>query len=100
MRKHGAFFVMISIMFNPLETTRLRFLEFLPEHAPAIFSWASDPGVMTYMGWGMHRTLEDSQEAVKFFAEESAKGSSCAVAIVRKSDGVVLGSTGWGFETP
>jgi RimJ/RimL family protein N-acetyltransferase len=68
--------------------------------AEAIFArYASDPEVTRYMGWPRHESLADTR-AFLAFSDELWQAWPAGPYLVESADGVLLGSTGFLFETP
>lgn len=69
--------------------------------AQAIFTrYSSDPRVTRYLGWPTHRTLADTEGFLAFCAAEWGRWPAGPLLIESRADGSLLGSTGFGFETP
>lgn len=85
-------------MFEPIDTPNYLIRAFRHDDAAAIFSYASDAETVRYMSFPRHQNISDSENAIRLFDEMIAKGSPFGIAIERKSDGKIMGSTGWLFE--
>ena len=82
-------------------TTRLQLSMPQAIDAPLIFeSYASDPEVTRYLGWPRHLSLADTEGFLSFSAQHWERWPGGPYVIRRLSDGLVIGSTGFGFETP
>jgi ribosomal-protein-alanine N-acetyltransferase len=69
--------------------------------AAAIFErYASDPEVTRYVGWPMHRRVEETRAFVAFSDADWARSPAGAYLILSSESGALLGSTGLAFETP
>ena len=87
----------------PLQIETARLLLSRPEasHAAAIFGrYASDPDVTRFLGWPRHQSVADTQAFLTFSAQESERWPAGPYLIWSRSDGQLLGGTGFGFETP
>ena len=84
-----------------IETSRLRLRRPISEDAEAIYArYASDPEVVRFMGWPLHRSLDDTRAFLKFSEAEWQRWSAGTYLIESRDDGRLLGSTGLSFETP
>src|SRR5262245_11213463 len=69
--------------------------------APAIFErYASSPEVTRYLGWPQHRSPDDTKAFLNFSAQEWQRWPAGPYVIRLRRDGQLIGSTGFGFETP
>ena len=69
--------------------------------APAIFErFASDAEVTRWMGWPRHTAVADAERFLGFSESEWGSWPAGPYLIERRADGVLVGSTGLGFETP
>ena len=69
--------------------------------APSIFRrYASDPEVTRFVGWPRHTTVEQTEAFVGFSDAEWSRWPAGPYLILSLDDGVLLGGTGLGFETP
>ena len=83
-----------------IETARLTLRQPGMDDALAIFErYASDPEVTRFLGWPRHRTVEDTQAFLRFSAEEWERSPAGPYLILSRADGLLLGSTGLGFQT-
>ena len=83
-----------------IETTRLTLRQPRIDDALAIFErYASDPEVTRLLGWPRHRTVEDTRAFLRFSAEEWKRWPAGPYLILSRADGLLLGSTGLGFQT-
>ena len=86
---------------NRLETPRLILRRPHASDAPAIFArYASDADVTRWMGWPRHTAIADTEGFLGFSESEWGLWPAGAYLIERRADGVLLGATGFGFETP
>ena len=53
-----------------------------------------------YLGWPTHRTITDTEGFLGFCESEWARWSAGPLLIESRADGLLIGSTGLGFETP
>ena len=87
----------MSIFTAPvLETERFILRPLTPEDADAVFEWAGDERVNTYMPYNTHRSPDDSRmwlESLATLENEYQWG------YVRKSDGLLIGSGGMRYHT-
>jgi len=69
--------------------------------ANAIFErYASDADVTKYVGWPRHQSVADTRGFLAFSEAEWQRWPAGPYLIRRRSDGLLLGSTGLGFERP
>ncbi|MEO5823368.1 MAG: GNAT family protein [Vicinamibacteraceae bacterium] len=84
-----------------VETSRLILRRPRTADARAIFErYASDPEVTRWLGWPRHTTITDSEGFVAFSEAEWERWPGGPYLIERRADGVLVGSTGFGFEAP
>jgi RimJ/RimL family protein N-acetyltransferase len=84
-----------------VETARLILRRPRTADAKAIFErYASDPEVTRWLGWPRHTSLADTEGFVGFSETEWERWPAGPYLIERRADGVLVGSTGFGFETP
>jgi len=84
-----------------VETARLILRPPTLDDAAAIFErYASDPGVTTFLGWPRHQTIQDTEAFLQFSTDEWARRPAGPYLIVARSDGRLLGSTGFAFQSP
>ena len=87
-------------MFAPIETDRLTLRRLVPDDAPAVFAYRSDPGVSRYQLW-----RPGTVESVRNFLKELAAvrpdtpGTWLQLAIVFRKDNAVIGDCGIRFPT-
>lgn len=83
-----------------LETTRLRLRRPRPADAASVFErYASDPEVTRYLGWPTHKSVADTDGFLAYCDAEWERWPA-GPYLVESREGVLLGSTGLGFETP
>ena len=83
------------------ETHRLLLRRPQPEDAAVVFArYANDPEVTRFVGWPKHESVADTQAFLAFSDAEWERWQAGPYMIWSRSDGVLLGSTGLGFETP
>ncbi len=84
-----------------LETARLLLRRPSLADAESVFSrYASDPDVTRFLGWPMHRSIEDTRRFLEFSELEWERWPAGPYLIESRDDRRLLGSTGLGFETP
>src|SRR5215469_13401731 len=84
-----------------LETTRLILRQPLMSDAVEVFErYASNAEVTRFLGWPRHRSLHDTEAFLRFSAQEWEQRPAGPYLIVSRNDGQLLGSTGFGFQTP
>ncbi len=84
-----------------IETARLWLSRPESRDAEQIFRrYASDPDVTRFLGWTRHRSLADTRAFLAFSAQEWERWPAGPYVIWSRGDGQLLGSTGFGFETP
>ena len=84
-----------------IETPRLVLLEPQAADAASIFErYASDPEVTRFVGWPRHQSVADTQTFLQFSAAEWERWPAGPYLIRSRSDGRLLGGTGFGFEGP
>jgi RimJ/RimL family protein N-acetyltransferase len=83
------------------ETARLILRRPSLADAESIFSrYASDPGVTRYLSWPTHLSLEDTRRFLELSESEWQRWPAGPYLIESRGDGRLVGSTGFGFETP
>ena len=84
-----------------LKTTRLILRQPLMSDAVKIFErYASDDEVTRFVGWPCHRAVHDTEAFLRFSTQEWEQWPAGPYLIVSRNDGQLLGSTGFGFQTP
>ena len=73
-----------------LETDRLLLRPFTEDDAESLYAYASHPEVGPPAGWRPHRSVEESRQVI-----ENIFIPSDALAVLRKSDGRLIGSAGF-----
>jgi RimJ/RimL family protein N-acetyltransferase len=69
--------------------------------AAAIYArYASDPAVTRWVGWPRHTAVEQTEGFLGFAAGEWTRWPAGPYLIERRADGLLIGSTGFGFESP
>ena len=91
---------MTSLVPERLETGRLILRRPRIADAEAIYAYASDPEVTRWMGWPRHTSMRDTEQFLAFCEAEWGRWPAASLAIERCADGRVIGTTGFGFETP
>jgi ribosomal-protein-alanine N-acetyltransferase len=82
-----------------IETARLLLLQPRLADAASIFErYSSDPEVTRFLGWPRHESVTDTQAFLRFSAEEWERWPAGPYVIRSRSDGRLLGGTGFGFE--
>jgi ribosomal-protein-alanine N-acetyltransferase len=77
-----------------LETSRLHLRPFTAADHDAIHAVYADPEVMRYVGHGAHRTLADTNAALRSYADALAARGYAFVAVVERETGAVIGDAG------
>jgi ribosomal-protein-alanine N-acetyltransferase len=62
--------------------------------------YASNAEVTRFLGWPRHRSVRDTEAFLSFSAQQWDQWPAGPYLIVSRSDGQLLGSTGFGFQTP
>lgn len=70
-----------------------------PEDAEAIFAYASDPAVTTYVAFPRHRSIEDARWFIAFSDAEWKRAPAGPYVIRERERHTLIGSTGLVFET-
>src|SRR5215470_5749564 len=84
-----------------LETTRLILRQPLMSDAVEVFErYASNAEVTKFLAWPRHRSVRDMEAFLRFSAQEWDQWPAGPYLIVSRTDGQLLGSTGFGFQTP
>jgi RimJ/RimL family protein N-acetyltransferase len=84
-----------------IETARLVLRRPRAEDARAIFErYASDRDATRYMAWPIHRTVGDTQGFLTVSDAEWAGWPGGPYVVETRSDGRLVGGTGFAFETP
>jgi RimJ/RimL family protein N-acetyltransferase len=84
-----------------LESPRLLYRRPTAADAGEIFSrYAGDPDVTRYMGFHRHESLEDTLAFIAMSDAEWEHWPAGPFLIRRRTDNVLVGSTGLSFETP
>jgi len=73
-----------------LETERLILRPWKVEDAPRLFELASVQEIGERAGWPPHKSVEESEEVIR-----TAFASDTVWAVVQKSDGLIIGCTGY-----
>jgi ribosomal-protein-alanine N-acetyltransferase len=79
------------------ETERLVLDLLRPGDEERAYGWTSDPAATRFMAWARHQNIESTREFVRRSSRPSTDEngmSNFAVAIRRKSDSLLLGTTG------
>lgn len=85
---------------DSLETARLLLRRPRADDAEAMFArYASDPEVTRFVGWPRHTVVDDTRGFLAFSDAEWNRWPAGPYLVVSRTDGLVLGSTGLGFET-
>jgi ribosomal-protein-alanine N-acetyltransferase len=84
-----------------IETDRLVLRKPMLADAEAVFSrYASDPRVTRYMSWPRHQSIQDTLAFLALSDAEWEKWAAGAYLIELGDGRRLLGSTGFGFESP
>lgn len=84
-----------------LETDRLVLRRPAAADAEAMFTrYASDLEVTRYVGWPVHRSVEDTRSYLALSDSEWQRWPAGPYLILDRASGELLGATGLSFETP
>ena len=84
-----------------IETDRLILSQPSASDAASIFErYANDPDVTQFLGWPRHQSVADTRAFLRVSADEWEKWPAGPYVIRARSNGQLLGSTGFGFERP
>jgi [ribosomal protein S5]-alanine N-acetyltransferase len=84
-----------------IETERLNLRRPLLSDAETIFArYASDPDVTRYLRWPRHKSIEQTRGFLSLSDDAWEKSPGGPYIIESRESGTVLGSAGFGFETP
>src|SRR5215472_1635476 len=84
-----------------LETTRLILRQPLMSDAAEVFErYASNAEVTKFVGWPRHRSVRDTEAFLRFSSQEWDQWPAGPYLIVSRTDGQLLGGTGFGFQAP
>jgi len=78
-----------------LETERLRLRPFTLDDEAAVFVLTSDPEIARFVRFEAHRTLVDTRAFLELVADHYLRGNRFAWALVRREDGLLIGSCGF-----
>jgi [ribosomal protein S5]-alanine N-acetyltransferase len=82
-----------------IETARLVLRKPRAADAEAVFSrYSSDPEVTRFLGWPMHRCVEETRAFLAFSDAEWQRWPAGPYLIESRGDGRLLGGTGFAFE--
>jgi ribosomal-protein-alanine N-acetyltransferase len=82
------------------KTTRLILRQPLMSDAVEIFErYASNAEVTRFLAWPCHRSVHDTEVFLRFSSQEWDRWPAGPYLIVSRTDGQLLGSTGFGFQT-
>jgi RimJ/RimL family protein N-acetyltransferase len=83
-----------------VETTRLVLRPPTRDDAASIFQrYAGDPDVTRFVGWPRHQSIQDTEAFLEFSAHEWARWPAGPYLICSRAGGLLLGSTGFGFQS-
>ena len=83
-----------------LDTVRLCLRRPRAADVEAVFRrYAGDPAVTRYLAWPTHESVGDTRAFLSFSDAEWDRWPAAAYLIHRRTDGILLGSTGLSFET-
>lgn len=85
---------MIDFPHTILKTPRLVLRPFEPTDAPAMFRWAGDEEVTTYLRFKTHENVAQSMKVILSWIEKETFPHVCNWAIVKKENLDVIGSIG------
>lgn len=81
-----------------VETPRLVLVRPQATDAQAVFAYASDPDVVSFMAWPRHRTVEDTIGYLAWSDQHWERHAAGPYLIQTREDGRVIGSTGFTFD--
>ena len=84
------------VPFVPLNTPRLALVALSLEHAPAVFTYTSDPDISRLVAWPRHENLEASRRFVARSMVGYAEGGYYEWGLIRRADQAFLGTCGFG----
>lgn len=83
-----------------IDTVRLRLQRPSHRDADRVFErYAADAEVTRYVGWPRHRSIDDTRAFLAFSEAEWARWPAGPYLIFDRQTGVLLGGTGFAFET-
>jgi RimJ/RimL family protein N-acetyltransferase len=83
------------------ETDRLSFRRPHADDAAAIFErYANDAEVTRFLGWPRHRSVDETRAFLRFSDAQWKRWPAGPYLILTRDTGALVGSTGFGFETP
>jgi RimJ/RimL family protein N-acetyltransferase len=77
-----------------LETARLRLRPFTPRDREAIHAVYADPAVMRFVGNGAHRSLEETDSALRIYGDVLARRGYSFLAVCERDGGALIGDGG------
>jgi ribosomal-protein-alanine N-acetyltransferase len=80
---------------DELRTARLRLRRPTLADVEAVFAYASDPEVVSFVGWPRHRDRSDTLAFLRASMRELEEGGMVTYLAERREDGRVIGSTGF-----
>ncbi len=84
-----------------VETRRVILRRPSAEDADAIFArYANDADVTRWLGWPRHKAVDATRAFLQLSDADWARWPAGPYLVEARGDGVLLGSTGFGFETP
>jgi ribosomal-protein-alanine N-acetyltransferase len=89
-------------MLPQIETDRLCLVEFSPDDAESVYSYASDADVARYTAWHPHRTVDDSAAWLDYALSQQnlSAGSLDYPWAIRKKDGTLIGCIAFKQTSP
>src|SRR2546422_4732405 len=84
------------VPFIPLDTPRVALVALCLEHAPAVFTYASDPDISRLVAWPRHENLEASQRFVARAMVGYAERSHYEWGLIRRAHRAFLRTCGFG----
>lgn len=75
-----------------LETERLRLRKFTIDDASDMFEYSSEPDVSRYVPWETHRSIEDTNDFLKYILNQYNLGKLAPWAIEYKQQNKVIGT--------
>jgi len=81
-----------------LKTLRLQLRKLEPTDAQAIFAYAADPAVTTYVSWPTHRDLDDTQAFIEYAHYAWNNGIEYVYGLILPATNQLIGTIGLTME--
>lgn len=82
-----------------IETDRLILRKPEAADAQAVFGYAGDPEVGKYLGWPIHKSVEDTEAFLTFSDAQWDEWPAGPYLIIARGSAAIIGSTGLAFES-